>query len=101
MEDRQYGLIDSWLRHIKDISRSNFDKLKGLRSDKKFDLLCELNVIEQVGNVCNTKIVQTAWKNAAELSVHGWIYNIENGILRDLNTCITSSEQAKKVYKDE
>ena len=88
MENQEYGLIDNWLRHIKDVSRLNAEKLKGLGFDRKFDLLCELNVIEQVANICNTTPVQSAWKNGAELSVHGWIYNIENGILKDLDACI-------------
>lgn len=100
MENQEHGLIDNWLRHIKDVSRFNTEKLKGLKHDKKFDLLCELNVIEQVKNVCNTTIVQNAWKEGVELSVHGWIYNIENGILRDLDTCITSSEQLAEKYEN-
>lgn len=91
MEKKEHGLIDNWLCHIKDVSRLNAEKLAGLNQDEKFDLLCELNVKEQVINVCNTTVVQKAWRNGAELSVHGWIYNIENGILRDLDTCITSS----------
>lgn len=100
MEGRQHGLIDNWLRHIKDVSRFNFEKLDGLGADEKFDLLCELNVIEQVRNVCDTTTVQSAWMNSADLSIHGWIYNINNGILRDLDTCITSGEQRKKTYGD-
>ena len=93
MENQEHGLIDNWLRHIKDVIRFYAEKLKGLEDNKKFDLLCELNVIEQVKNICNTTIVQKAWENGAELSVHGWIYNIKNGILNDLNTCITSNKQ--------
>lgn len=93
MEKKEHGLVDNWLRHIKDVSRFNTEKLEGLSSDRQLDLLCELNVIEQVANVCNTTTVQSAWKNGSELSVHGWIYNIENGILKDLNTCVTSSSQ--------
>ncbi len=95
MGNQAYGLIDNWLCHIKDVSRFNAEKLEGLGGDKKLDLLCELNVIEQVTNVCNTTTVQSAWKNGAELSVHGWIYNIENGILKDLDTCITSCAQRR------
>jgi carbonic anhydrase len=90
LENKEHGLIDNWLCHIKDVSRLNAGQLSGLNEDEKFDLLCELNVKEQVRNVCNTTVVQKAWKNGAELSVHGWIYNIENGILKDLDTCITA-----------
>ncbi len=89
MENKEHGLIDNWLSHIKDVSRLNAKKLAGLKQNEKFDLLCELNVREQVVNVCNTTIVQKAWKKGAALSVHGWIYNIENGILKDLDTCIS------------
>lgn len=93
MDEHDHGLIDNWLRHIRDVGRFNADKLEGLGHHERLDLLCELNVIEQVKNVCSTTIVQQAWKRGGELSVHGWIYNIENGILKDLDTCITSIEQ--------
>ena len=86
MEDRDHGLIENWLRHIKDVSRFNADRLRGLNEHQRFDALCELNVIEQVNNVCNTPIVQRIWREGGDLSVHGWIYNIENGLLRDMCT---------------
>lgn len=91
LENKAHGLIDNWLVHIKEVSRLNAKKLAGLTQGEKFDLLCELNVKEQVANVCNTTVVQEAWQQGAELSVHGWIYNIENGILKDLDIRITSS----------
>jgi carbonic anhydrase len=97
MENKEHGLIDNWLRHIKDVSRFNAEKLKGLKHDNKLDLLCELNVMEQVKNVCNSTIVQNAWKNGADLSVHGWVYSIENGILKDLHTTFASREQLKEM----
>lgn len=93
MENEQHGLIDNWLRHIKDVSRFNADKLKGLSNDKKFDRLCELNVIEQVTNVCNSTIVQNAWNKGVELTVHGWVYSVEDGILKDLGTTMSSNEE--------
>lgn len=96
MEDHEHGLIDNWLRHIKDVCRFNADKLSGLDKDTKLDLLCELNVMEQVINVCNSTIVQKAWRRNAELSVHGWVYSIEDGILKDLQTCISSIKQLKE-----
>ncbi len=98
MEKQGHGLIDNWLRHIKDVCRFNEAKLKGLELAKKFDLLCELNVTEQVINVCNTTTIQNAWRNGAELSVHGWIYNIKDGILKDLDDCIRSNEQLQEKY---
>ncbi len=92
MEDHEHGLIDNWLRHIKDVIRFNAKELNGLTREEKLDLLCELNVREQVTNVCNTTIVQNTWKQGGELSIHGWIYNIENGILKGLDTRATSSD---------
>jgi len=96
VENEQHGLIDNWLRHVQDVARFNADKLKGLKQEEKFDLLCELNVLEQVTNICNTTIVQKAWENGAELSIHGWIYNIENGILKELTPSVTSNRKAEE-----
>ena len=97
LENQEHGLIDNWLRHIKDIYRFHVDKLAELTDDEKFDRLCELNVVEQVKNICNTTIVQNAWKRNAELSVHGWIYNLSNGILKDMGTCITAGDELEDV----
>ncbi len=71
LDDKSYGLIDNWLRHIEDVGRLNVEKMKGLEGKEKLDLLCELNVTEQVINVCNTSIVENAWKRGDPLSVHG------------------------------
>ena len=92
MEDKQHGLIDNWLRHIRDVSRFNIDQLEGLDDSEKFNLLCELNVKEQVKNISNTTIVQNAWRNGAELSVHGLIYSLRNGVLKDLEVSVSSKE---------
>lgn len=86
MGNEEHGLIDNWLMHIKDVSRLHETQLAGLADKKRFDRLCELNVVEQLKNVSNTPIVQGAWKRGQELTVHGWIYDIKNGILKDLNT---------------
>jgi len=93
MEKREHGLIDNWLRHIRDVYRFNADQLDGLAQEEMLNLLCELNVREQVTNVCNTTILQKAWKEGAELTVHGWIYNISDGILKDLDACISSPQE--------
>lgn len=92
MEKTEHGLIDNWLRHIQDVSRFNAEKLEGLAGQEKMDRLCELNVIEQVRNVSNTTIVKKAWKSGADLSVHGWVYSIENGIVKDLDASVSSLE---------
>ena len=94
MDDEQYGLLDNWLRHIKDVARFNVEKLNTLSASEQVDLLCELNVKEQVANVCNTSIVQKAWNNDAKLTVHGWIYSIENGILKSLSARDASGDLA-------
>lgn len=96
MDNQEHGLIDNWLRHIKDVRRFHAEKLSQLENDKRLDLLCELNVMEQVINVCNTTIVQNAWKNGSKLCVHGWIYGIEDGILKDLDAGISSREQLEE-----
>lgn len=93
MEEDDHGLIDNWLCHIKDVMRLHAKELNGLPEDQRFRRLCELNVIEQVKNVCNTTVVQNAWRNGVPLAVHGWIYDIENGLIRDLNACISSLDQ--------
>ncbi|MBU2646730.1 carbonate dehydratase [bacterium] len=93
-ENKEHGLIDNWLQNIKDVQRFHKARIDSLPSEKeKIDLLCELNVMEQVVNVCHTTIVQTAWKIKQELAVHGWIYSVQNGILKDLNICITDPDE--------
>jgi len=84
LEDKYHGLIDNWLGHIKDVARLNQQELDKLEGKEKFHRLCELNVVEQVHNVRNTTVVQKAWKKGDELYLHGWIYNLENGILKDI-----------------
>jgi carbonic anhydrase len=92
METKEYGLIDNWLRHIKDVIRFNKSQFKGLSQHEQLDLLCQLNVKEQVINICNTSVVQGAWNAGKSLSVNGWIYNIENGIIEDLYSDINSKQ---------
>jgi len=94
MENEAHGLIDNWLRNIRDIIRFHRARIDAIQNDRdKYDALCELNVVEQVTNVCHTTIVQNAWKNGQELAVHGWIYSIADGILKDLDVCITGPEE--------
>ena len=100
LENKQHGLVDNWLRHIKDIYRYHEAKLNAITDEqKKLNLLCELNVIEQAANVCHTTIVQNAWRLGRELAVHGWIYGIDDGILRDLNVCVTSIDEISHIHK--
>ena len=93
MEDRDHGLIDNWLRHIKDVSRFNAERLNAVTQEDRVDALCELNVVEQVTNVCNTTIVKNAWRQGRDLTVHGWIYGIRDGILKSLVEGISALDQ--------
>lgn len=100
MDNQEHGLIDNWLRNIKDIYRLHHDKIDSLQSEKeREDLMCELNVIEQVANICHTTIVQNAWKLGQNLAVHGWIYSLEDGILQDLDVCITSPDEIQSIHR--
>jgi len=100
MDNKEHGLIDNWLRNIKDVHRYHRDRLDAVKDEKeRKKLLCEINVIEQVANVCHTTIVQNVWKSGQELAVHGWIYSIENGILRDLNVCVTNLDEVAQTHR--
>jgi carbonic anhydrase len=90
LETQEHGLIDNWLRHIRDVKRFHQQKFEGLDLLQQQNLLCELNVKEQVTNICNTSIVRNAWKQHRDLTVHGWIYSVDNGILKDLETCFNA-----------
>ncbi|MCC4273133.1 MAG: carbonate dehydratase [Marinomonas sp.] len=95
METQEYGLIDNWLRHIKDVYRIHKSEVDDIRDGgARFDRMCELNVIEQVANVCQTSIVRNAWKRGQELTVHGWCYSIKNGHITDLNVTIADEDEA-------
>ena len=99
MENLQLGLIDNWLRHVQDVMHNHEAQLLGLKDDAlRLDRLCELNVIEQVLNVSRTTIVQNAWSRGQQLSVHGWIYGINDGLLRDLDMCVTNQSELSKAY---
>jgi len=100
LDNRQHGLIDNWLRNIKDIYRFHEVELDVIHDEKeKLNLLCELNVIEQVANICHTTIVQSAWESGQKLTVHGWIYSIEDGILKDLNVCVTNGDEISQIHR--
>jgi len=98
MRDR-LGLSDNWLRHLQDV-RARYEPLLAQAPDETAasDRLCELNVIEQVANVCHTTIVRDAWERGQPLTVHGWIYGLEDGLLRDLNTTITGWSEVEAVH---
>jgi carbonic anhydrase len=100
MLNQELGLIDNWLRHIKDVYQKHEHDLDAMRDEtRRFDRLCELNVIEQVANVCHTTIVQGAWRRGQSLNVHGWIYGLQDGLLRDLNITVTGADELPSLYR--
>ncbi len=92
------GLSDNWLRHLQDV-RQKYEKSLAAVGDEStaFERLCELNVIEQVANACFTTIARDAWERGQELSVHGWIYGLRDGLLRDLNVTVTGFHETPMI----
>lgn len=102
LDENNHGMIDNWLRHIKDTYTNHKIELESIKNfDEKVNRLCEINVVEQVRNVCNTTFVKDRWKakNDVSLSIHGWIYGIENGLLKDLDVTISSLDEFKEFEK--
>lgn len=95
--DAELGLIDNWLRGIRELFRRHADRLASAPAERRLDLACELNVRAQVATVCRTTVVQAAWKRGQDLAVHGWIYGIQDGLLRDLGVCVTGDEEIPEV----
>ena len=94
------GLSDNWLRHVQDVRHKHEATVTGAATEALAgDRLCELNVIEQVANVCQTTIARDAWERGQALSVHGWIYGLRDGLLRDLRTSVTGPQQPSAVYQ--
>lgn len=99
LRDDRLGLVDNWLRHVRDVHEKHEAWLAAIdEEDWRWDRLCELNIIEQVLNVCETTILRDAWQRGQEVAVHGWIYNVQDGLLRDLNTCISHPDEALNAY---
>ena len=99
MENKQFGLIDNWLRHIKDVYRYHHKELDAIEDKtQRARRFVEVNVMEQVHDLCKTSIVQNAWKNKQPLHVHGWVYDIHDGIIKDLDVTFTCTKDLHKVY---
>jgi len=95
------GLVDNWLRHVQDVRQKHEGRLLALPElAQRVDRLCELNVIEQVLNVCHTSIVRDAWQRGQKLAVHGWIYGLQDGLLRDLDTTVTQPDEMGTCYRE-
>jgi carbonic anhydrase len=100
LSNSRLGLIDNWLRHVQDVHKKHASMFTGQEPrDRQVDRLCELNVIEQVLNVCQTTVVQDAWERGNEITVHGWIYRLQDGELRDLQAAVSNSAEIDQVIQ--
>lgn len=100
MGDKQVGLVDNWLRNIRDVYYNRREEFNSVSDPKeKVNLLCELNVAQQVANVSHTNIVQNAWDQGQDLSIHGWIYDINDGLIRNITPVINSADQIAEQYR--
>jgi carbonic anhydrase len=102
LSNKQLGLIDSWLTNIKDVYIKHEEKFKSITDEsERSDLMCELNVIQQAQNVCESTIVQDAWKRGQKLSVHGWCYSLKNGHIKDLEVSTSGPSKNHEIYQYE
>ena len=97
--NRRLGLVDNWLRHIQDIRLKHAEYLETQPEESRADRLVELNVIEQVMNVCQTTIVQDAWERGQDLTIHGWTYALQDGLMRELGMSISSAAEVTPSYQ--
>ncbi|AQQ69569.1 carbonate dehydratase [Microbulbifer agarilyticus] len=98
LEDTRMGLIESWLRHVKDVRDKHHTLIELFPQHQRGDLLCELNVLEQVIHVCQSPPVLDAWERGQKVAVHGWVYRLDNGLIKDLQLTIESPEQVNDIY---
>ena len=99
LQNKRVGLADNWLRHVQDVHSKHENRMTGVSDMSQcIDLLCGLNVIEQVANVCQTTIVRDAWDRGQELVVHGWVYGLKDGLVRDLKTTVANPGDASAAY---
>lgn len=99
LSNRSYGLIDNWLRNIKDVYRLHLKELEAMEGKALSDRMVELNVIEQVYNLCKTNIIQDAWKRGHHPHVHGWVYSLKDGLIQDLNVTVRDDEEMHRIYQ--
>jgi len=99
-ENADNGLIDNWLRNIKDVQHNYRKRIDALEDkEMRLNLLCELNVMTQVSHVCHTTIAQNAWQRGQPLSVHGWVYSLKDGLLKDLDCTVDRADQIADAYR--
>ncbi|MDP1607977.1 MAG: carbonate dehydratase [Chlamydiales bacterium] len=100
MQDHRLGLVDNWLRNIRDVYANYKQELDAITDENaRYDRLVELNVLQQVLNVCHTTIVQEAWNRGQFLCIHGWVYDLQSGKLKDLNCCFSEASQVDSIYR--
>jgi carbonic anhydrase len=98
LNDLRLGLVDNWLRHVKDVRHQHQAFLDQIDAERRVDALCELNVLEQARNVCTTTVVLDAWTRGQEVVVHGWVYGLHNGLLDDLKMTARAAEDVDTAY---
>ncbi len=99
LEDRRVGLVDNWIRHVQDVRNRHAAWLETVPAASRVDALCELNVVEQALNVCQTTVVQDAWQRGQEIVVHGWVYGLHDGLLQDLAITVSRLDDAGAAYE--
>ena len=99
LEGARIGLADNWLRHIQDVRDLHRDLLEGIAEERRCDALVELNAIEQVVNVAQSTVLQDAWLRGQVVALHGWVYGIHDGLLKDMGITITGNDSLEAVYK--
>ncbi len=100
MEPGKNNLTDNWIRHIKDVYRFHFDELEAIATkQERFDRFVELNITEQVYHLAKTSIVQKAWRTDKKVSLHGWVYGLSTGLIKDLNVTANNNNELKEIYE--
>ncbi len=99
LQDLRLGLVDNWIRHVKDVRFLHAALLEEVPPERRIDALVELNVLEQAHNVCHTTVVQDAWNRGQDVVVHGWVYGLHNGLLEDLNITARSPADVPAAYQ--
>lgn len=100
MTNQQIGLIDNWIRHIKDVYRLHQLELDNIEDEsQRFKRFVEINVVEQVNDLAKTSIIQAAWNRDQEVHLHGWVYDIKDGLIVDLNTTMSDPDSQSEVYR--
>ncbi|WP_343638054.1 carbonate dehydratase [Roseateles sp.] len=99
LEDLRVGLVDNWLRHVQDVRNHHQEWLDQLNPEQRVNALCELNVLEQARNACQTTVVQDAWARGQSVAVHGWVYGLHNGLLKDLSVTAAGPDDVGPAYR--